>query len=113
MQVMHGSNAPLLGRIIGQHMEKLRAGEPATQAIALEDAVPESELHLDLALEKQERLSKELSVKMENKKLFDETEFALFYLQVTLLSQIAVFFYASFLRNTCIATKIATTKSLR
>ena len=41
----------------------------------------ESELHLDLALEKQERLSKELSVKMENKKLFDETEFALVYLQ--------------------------------
>ena len=43
--------------------------------------VLESELHLDLALEKQERLSKELSKKMENKKLFDETEFALIYLQ--------------------------------
>ena len=41
----------------------------------------ESELHLDLALEKQERLSKEMSKKMENKKLFDETEFALLYLQ--------------------------------
>ena len=49
--------------------------------IALEDAVPESELHLDLALERQERLSKELSKKMENKKLFDETEFAMIYLQ--------------------------------
>ena len=79
---MHGSNAPLLGRIINQQMERLKAGDPVTEAIALEDAVPESELHLDLALEKQERLSKELSVKMENKKLFDETEFALFYLQV-------------------------------
>ena len=51
------------------------------QTISLEDAVPASELHLDLALEKQERLSKELSKKMENKKLFDETEFALIYLQ--------------------------------
>ena len=68
-------------------MERLRAGEPTTQVIALEDAVPESELHLDLALEKQERLSNELSVKMENKKLFNETEFALLYLQVTLSSQ--------------------------
>ena len=115
VEVIHGSNAPLLGRIIGQHVERLRAGEPATQAIALEDAVPESELHLDLALEKQERLSKELSVKMENKKLFDETEFALFYLQVIVLSQsqISLSLYASFLRNMCIATKRATTKSLR
>ena len=41
----------------------------------------ESELHLDLALEKQERLSKEMSKKMENKKLFDETEFSILYLQ--------------------------------
>jgi hypothetical protein len=41
----------------------------------------ESELHLDLALEKQERLSKEMSKKMENKKLFDESEFAILYLQ--------------------------------
>ena len=41
----------------------------------------ESELHLDLALEKQERLAKEMTKKMENKKLFDETEFALLYLQ--------------------------------
>ena len=87
---MHGSNAPLLGRIIGQHVERLKAGEPATMAINLEDAVPESELHLDLALEKQERLSKELSVKMENKKLFSETEFALIYLQVGLPTQCAL-----------------------
>ena len=36
---------------------------------------------MDLALEKQERLSKELSIKMQNKKLFDETEFALLYTQ--------------------------------
>ena len=42
----------------------------------------ESELHLDLALERQEKLSKELSKKMEDKKLFDETEFALLYIQV-------------------------------
>ena len=41
----------------------------------------ESELHLDLALEEQERLSKEMSKKMENKKLFDESEFAILYLQ--------------------------------
>ena len=103
VDVMHGSNAPLLGRIIQQQMERLRTGDPVTQPIDLDDAVPgedmetlrhwhwmdglcivivaESELHLDLALEKQERLSKELSKKMENKKLFDETEFALLYLQ--------------------------------
>ena len=34
-----------------------------------------------MALEEQERLSKEMSKKMENKKLFDETEFAILYLQ--------------------------------
>ena len=94
---MHGSNAPLLGKIIQTQMEKLKSGEPVPETIALEDAVPgerydswadsdlslaESELHLDLALERQEKLSKELSKKMENKKLFDETEFALLYLQV-------------------------------
>ena len=39
-------------------------------------------MHLDLALERQEKLCRELSKKMENKKLFDETEFALLYLQV-------------------------------
>ena len=40
VEVMHGSNAPLLGRIIQTQMERLKAGEPVTQVIALEDAVP-------------------------------------------------------------------------
>ena len=40
VQVMHGSNAPLLGRIIHENMDKLKSGDPVTETIALEDAVP-------------------------------------------------------------------------
>ena len=40
VEVMHGSNAPLLGRIIQNQMEKVKTGEPVTESIALEDAVP-------------------------------------------------------------------------
>ena len=40
VDVMHGSNAPLLGRIIQQQMERLRTGDPVTQPIDLDDAVP-------------------------------------------------------------------------
>ena len=40
VDVMHGSNAPLLGKIIQTQMEKLKSGEPVTETIALEDAVP-------------------------------------------------------------------------
>ena len=40
---MHGSNAPLLGRIIQQQMERLRTGDPVTQPIDLDDAVPGEE----------------------------------------------------------------------
>ena len=37
---MHGSNAPLLGRIIQNQMEKIKSGEPFAKSISLEDAVP-------------------------------------------------------------------------
>ena len=40
VQVMHGSNAPLLGRIIHEHMEKLKSGDPVVETISLDDAVP-------------------------------------------------------------------------
>ena len=40
MEVMHGSNAPLLGRIIQSQMERLKSGEPVTESISLDDAVP-------------------------------------------------------------------------
>ena len=43
VDVMHGSNAPLLGRIIQQQMERLRTGDPVTQPIDLDDAVPGEE----------------------------------------------------------------------
>ena len=43
--------------------------------------MPESELHLDQALERQEKLIKELSGKMENSLLYNEEEFGLLYLQ--------------------------------
>ena len=43
VDVMHGSNAPLLGRIIQQQMERLRTGDPVTQPISLDDAVPGEE----------------------------------------------------------------------
>ena len=32
VEVMHGSNAPLLGRIIQNQMERMKTGEPITQA---------------------------------------------------------------------------------
>ena len=48
VEVMHGSNAPLLGRIIQTQMERLNAGEPVTQTIALEDAVPGNLAHYRL-----------------------------------------------------------------
>ena len=74
------------------------------QVIELEDAVPPSELHLDQALEEQERLDRwEITIldiisgiafnintinffrvmtkKMENKSLFQEDMFAVIYLQ--------------------------------
>ena len=40
IEVMHGSNAPLLGRIIQNQMEKIKSGEPFAKSISLEDAVP-------------------------------------------------------------------------
>ena len=40
VEVMHGSNAPLLGRIIQSQMERLKSGEPVTESISLDDAVP-------------------------------------------------------------------------
>ena len=40
VQVMHGSNAPLLGRIIHEHMDKLKSGNPVVDTISLDDAVP-------------------------------------------------------------------------
>ena len=40
---MHGSNAPLLGKIIQTQMERLKSGQPVTEIIALEDAVPGEE----------------------------------------------------------------------
>ena len=40
VQVMHGSNAPLLGRIIHENMEKLKSGDPVSDTISLDDAVP-------------------------------------------------------------------------
>ena len=68
------------------------------QVIELEDAVPPSELHLDQALEEQERLDRwentfldmnintinffrVMTKKMENKSLFQEDMFAVIYLQ--------------------------------
>ena len=78
---MHGSNAPLLGRIITDEVKKIKDGEPSVEEISLEDAVPPSELHLDQALEEQERLDKEMTKKMENKRLFQEEIFALIYMQ--------------------------------
>ena len=80
--------------------------ESCNQVIELEDAVPPSELHLDQALEEQERLDRwditiffldiiscitlniivinlfrVMTKKMENKKLFHEDMFAVIYLQ--------------------------------
>ena len=40
VQVMHGSNAPLLGRIIQEQMVKLKSGDPVMDTISLDDAVP-------------------------------------------------------------------------
>ena len=40
VEVMHGSNAPLLGRIIQTQMERIKSGQPVTETISLEDAVP-------------------------------------------------------------------------
>ena len=51
VQVMHGSNAPLLGRIIHEHMDKLKSGNPVVDSISLDDAVPgEQGLSINLTI---------------------------------------------------------------
>ena len=91
---------------MGSRVSQMGLKRNGNQVIELEDAVPPSELHLDQALEEQERLDRwenihaildiisgiafnintinlfrVMTKKMENKNLFQEDMFAVIYLQ--------------------------------
>ena len=91
---------------MGSRVSQMGLKRNRNQVIELEDAVPPSELHLDQALEEQERLDRwenihtildiiscvtfniisinffrVMTKKMENKNLFQEDMFAVIYLQ--------------------------------